>query len=61
MMSGLLGAVPNILAAVAIGAVGYFVAKQLRKIVANLLDAAGANRAGIALGLWLTQRVRARI
>jgi Conserved TM helix len=51
MMTSLLGIVPNILAAAAIGVVGYLVATLLRAIVSNLLDAAGANRASRSLGL----------
>lgn len=59
MMAGLLGVVPNILAAVAIGAVGYLVAKLLRTIVNNLLEAAGANRAATKLGLSENLKVSA--
>ncbi len=51
MMTNLLGVIPNILAAAAIGVVGYLVATLLRAIVTNLLDAAGANRASRRLGL----------
>ena len=51
MMTNLLGIVPNILAAAAIGIVGYLVATLLRAIVTNLLEAAGANRASRTLGL----------
>ncbi len=51
MMTSLLGVIPNILAAAAIGVVGYLVATLLRTIVANLLEAAGANRASRSLGL----------
>lgn len=59
MMAGLLGVIPNILAAVAIGAVGYLVAKLLRTIVSNLLEAAGANRAAAKLGLSENLKVSA--
>lgn len=51
MMATLLAAIPNVLAAVAIAAVGYMVAKLLRTIVDGLLDTAGANGLTSKLGL----------
>ena len=51
MMTSLLGMLPNLLAAAIIGVVGYFVAKLLRAIVSNVLDAAGVNRASQTMGL----------
>lgn len=51
MVTELLGAVPNIIKAVLIGVVGWFVAKLVRNIVSNFLAAAGANRLGEGIGL----------
>jgi hypothetical protein len=42
---------PNILAAAAIGVIGWFVARVLRDLVSNLLAAAGADRLGERAGL----------
>jgi hypothetical protein len=46
MVEGFLAMLPNVLAAAAIGVVGWFVARILRDLVANLLSAAGADRLG---------------
>jgi len=51
MVDQVLGLLPNILGAVAIGAVGWFLARILRDLVSNLLAAAGADRAGERAGL----------
>ncbi len=51
MVDGFLAMLPNILAAAAIGVVGWFVARILRDLVANLLSAAGADRLGERAGL----------
>ncbi|NNL87061.1 MAG: mechanosensitive ion channel [Myxococcales bacterium] len=51
MVDQVLGMLPNILAAAAIGIVGWFVARILRDLVANLLAAAGVDRAGARAGL----------
>ena len=61
MMASLLGIVPNILAAAAIGVVGYLVATLLRTIITNLLDAAGVNRASRRLGLSETFKFSALV
>jgi len=51
MVDEILAMVPNILSAIVIGAVGWFVAKLLRDLVANLLAAVGADGLGRKLGL----------
>jgi hypothetical protein len=51
MVDGALGMLPNVLAAAAIGAVGWFVARILRDLVTNLLAAAGADGLGERAGL----------
>jgi len=51
MMDKALGFVPNIVAALVIGLVSWFVARLLRDLVGNLLAAAGADRLGHRLGL----------
>jgi hypothetical protein len=51
MVEGFLAMLPNVLAAAAIGLVGWFVARILRDLVANLLSAAGADRLGERAGL----------
>ncbi|MDP1674615.1 MAG: mechanosensitive ion channel [Burkholderiales bacterium] len=51
MVNKALGVLPNILAAVAIGFVGWLVAKVMRGLVVNLLAAAGADEAGHKAGL----------
>jgi hypothetical protein len=56
MFDDVLGFLPNILAAVMIGLIGWFVAGIVRRIVTNLLAAAGADRLGERMGLATTQR-----
>jgi len=51
MVDQLLAMLPNILAAAAIGVVGWFVARILRDLVQNLLSAAGADGLGERAGL----------
>jgi hypothetical protein len=51
MVEKALAMLPNVLAAAAIGAVGWFVARILRDLVTNLLAAAGADRLGERAGL----------
>jgi hypothetical protein len=51
MVEGFLAMLPNVLAAAAIGLVGWFVARILRDLVTNLLSAAGADRLGERAGL----------
>jgi len=51
MLNKILGMLPHILAAVVLGGVGWFVAKLLRGLVTNLLEAAGVNKVGEKAGL----------
>jgi hypothetical protein len=51
MVDKILYMLPNILAALVLGAVGWFVARLLRNLVANLLAAAGADKLGDSIGL----------
>ncbi len=51
MVDQILSMLPNVLGALVIGAVGWFVARILRDLVANLLSAAGADRLGERAGL----------
>ena len=51
MVDQILAMLPNILAAAAIGVVGWFVARILRDLVSNLLSAAGADGIGERAGL----------
>lgn len=51
MLDRLLAMLPNVLAAGAIGFVGWLVARVLRSLVTNLLSAAGADRLGRQIGL----------
>ena len=57
MLTKLLGAVPNIVAALIIGFVGWLVAKILRGLVVNLLAAAGLDNVGGRVGLNDTVRL----
>ena len=57
MLTKLLGAVPNIVAAFIIGFVGWLVAKILRGLVTNLLAAAGLDNVGGRVGLAETVRL----
>jgi hypothetical protein len=51
MVNEVLAITPNLVAAVVIGVVGWFVARLLRDIVTRLLEAAGANKLGERAGL----------
>ncbi|MBW4622397.1 MAG: mechanosensitive ion channel [Cyanosarcina radialis HA8281-LM2] len=51
LVGQILGALPNILNAVLIGVVGWFVAQVVRRVVTNLLAAVGVDRAGTRLGI----------
>lgn len=51
LLNDVLGALPNILKAVLIGVVGWFVARIVRGIVTNLLSATGTDQIGARLGL----------
>ncbi|HBE21249.1 MAG TPA: hypothetical protein DEG17_04905 [Cyanobacteria bacterium UBA11149] len=51
LLNNILAILPNILGAVAIGATGWLVAQVVRRIVTNLLVAAGADRLGAKFGL----------
>ncbi|HBB34506.1 MAG TPA: hypothetical protein DC064_22630, partial [Cyanobacteria bacterium UBA9273] len=54
LLNEILGVLPNILAAIAIAAVGWFIAQVVRRIVTNLLAAAGTDRLGTRFGLQPT-------
>ncbi|KAM3092879.1 mechanosensitive ion channel [Phormidesmis sp. 146-35] len=54
LLNDILGALPNILKAVLIGVVGWFVARVVRGIVTNLLSATGTDQVGAKLGLSRT-------
>jgi hypothetical protein len=54
MVDDILALVPNIIAAVVIGFVGWFVARLLRDLVSNLLAAAGADELGRRAGMSST-------
>lgn len=51
LLNEILGILPNILGAIVIVAVGWLVAQVVRRIVTNLLYAAGADRLGARFGL----------
>lgn len=51
LLDELLAALPKILKALMIGAIGWFIARTVRTVVANLLSAAGTDRLGTKLGL----------
>jgi hypothetical protein len=51
MLNKVLAMLPNVFAALVIGFVGWLVAKVMRGLVANLLAAAGADKAGHSAGL----------
>jgi Conserved TM helix len=51
LLNELLAALPKIIKALAIGAVGWFVAKIVRDIVTNLLAATGTDQIGTRIGL----------
>ncbi|AFY67768.1 Conserved TM helix repeat-containing protein [Geitlerinema sp. PCC 7407] len=54
MLNGILGILPNVFAAVLIGFSGWLVAQVVRRIVTNLLAAAGTDRIGNRVGLRST-------
>jgi hypothetical protein len=54
LLNQILGILPNILGAIAIAAIGWFVAQVVRRIVTNLLAAAGADQLGRRFGLRAT-------
>ncbi len=51
LLDQILGILPNILAAILIGAVGWFIAQIVRRLVTNLLSATGVDRIGERFGL----------
>jgi hypothetical protein len=51
MLNSSLGFVPNIVSAIVIAGVGWLVARIVQKLLANTLDAAGANRLSDRVGL----------
>lgn len=51
LLNNILGILPNIFAAVLIGATGWLVAQVVRRIVTNLLAASGADQMGARFGL----------
>ncbi|MFM2430172.1 MAG: hypothetical protein RLZZ511_1385 [Cyanobacteriota bacterium] len=51
LLTGLLSAIPQILTAMFVGAVGWFIAQILRNIVTNLLAASGIDRLGQQVGI----------
>ena len=54
LLNNILGILPNILAAVLIGATGWLVAQVVRRIVTNLLAASGTDQLGARFGLSRT-------
>ncbi|MBV8885547.1 MAG: mechanosensitive ion channel [Chroococcidiopsidaceae cyanobacterium CP_BM_RX_35] len=56
LLNEILSIVPNILAAVLIGAAGWLIAQVVRRIVTNLLAATGTDRIGTRFGLGRTTR-----
>lgn len=57
MIDKALAMIPNIFAAIAIGFVGWLIAKVLRGLVTNLLAAAGIDKVGGTVGLSETVRI----
>ena len=57
MIDKALAMIPNIFAAIAIGFVGWLIAKVLRGLVTNLLAAAGADKVGGSVGLGEDVRI----
>jgi hypothetical protein len=57
MIDKTLAMIPNIFGAIAIGFIGWLVAKVLRGLVGNLLAAAGLDRVGTSVGLNETVRL----
>ena len=56
LLNEILSIVPNILAAVLIGAAGWLIAQVVRRIVTNLLTATGTDQIGTRFGLARTSR-----
>jgi len=56
LLNDILSIVPNILAAVLIGAAGWLIAQVVRRIVTNLLSATGTDQLGAKFGLARTAR-----
>ena len=56
LVDEILGIVPNILAAILIGAVGWVVAQIIKKVVTNLLKATGINQIGAKFGLGTNKK-----
>lgn len=54
LLNNILGILPNVLAAVLIGAAGWLVAQVVRRIVTNLLAASGTDQLGARFGLSQT-------
>jgi hypothetical protein len=54
LLNQILGILPNILGAIAIAAVGWFIAQIVRRIVTNLLAATGADQLGRRFGFRAT-------
>ena len=54
LLDEILSALPNILKAVLIGAVGWFIAQLVRRVVTNLLGATGVDGVGAKFGLSST-------
>lgn len=51
LLDEILAILPNILAAILIGAVGWFISQIIRRLVTNLLAATGIDRVGTKIGL----------
>lgn len=58
LLNEILAILPNILAAIIIAAAGWLVAQVVRRIVTNLLIAAGTDRVGASVGLSGTTRTQ---
>ncbi|MBR8828653.1 MAG: mechanosensitive ion channel [Gomphosphaeria aponina SAG 52.96 = DSM 107014] len=56
LLNDILATLPNILAAVVIGSVGWFVANIIKRVVTNLLAATGVDRIGERFGLSPTSQ-----
>lgn len=54
LLDEILAILPNILAAILIGAVGWFISQIIRRLVTNLLAATGIDRVGSKIGLSST-------
>jgi hypothetical protein len=55
LLNDILSALPNIIKALAIGAIGWFLARTVRGIVTNLLAAVGTDQVGSRIGLSRTR------